>query len=227
MRAVFGVPEGGRPKTQNVSVVAIKFQSDKTTDIYFKDHFRMYDKEEIYLKSRFEVNGTGDSCVRCHKSGVLPIFPKPGSLSPLDQPKVDFVNSRLRVYGPPRFGGYFDQDAQGPGLAPVSAEARAARTESFLDECTQGIPFVDALKSKEKIKNSMSCSMCHNSRGLGSLDYPLNTKLIDSYVLGGLMPPGNSLNESERKGLLQCVKSEYLGLDKTKPALLLNWLFGH
>ena len=59
----YGVPEAGRPKTQNLSVLAIKKSEDGKNDIYFKDHYRMYEQGEIYLKDRFAVTGQSDNCI--------------------------------------------------------------------------------------------------------------------------------------------------------------------
>jgi hypothetical protein len=223
----FGVPEKGKPHTRNVSVVAIKKDAAGNTDIYFKDHFRMYDQSEIYIKSRFEVTGQGDSCIACHKSGVLPVFPKPGSLSPFDQPKLNQVNAIFKDYGPPKFGGYVDSSSLGPALGATDPETTSKRTEDFLTQCTKGLKFENAAESHQKIAHSMNCASCHNSSdGFGSINYPLNTTVINSYVRGGLMPPRNTLNAVEREGLLSCLKSEYRGTDSSKPALLLNWLKG-
>ncbi len=222
----FGVPEEGNGHTQNVSVVAVVTHRDKTTDIYFKDHFRMFDKNAIYLKSRFDVNGTGDSCVACHKSGVLPIFPMPGSLASIDQPKLDAVNRLFRQYGPPSFGGYLNPADEGPGLGATDDAATAMRTPDFFAQCTTGLALENSTDSHLKISNAMTCANCHNSKRLGDLNYPLNTTEIDSYVRAGLMPPKSQLNANEREGLLRCLKAEYLGTDSTRPALLLNWLRG-
>ena len=222
----FGVPEAGKGHTQNVSVVAIVTHSDKTTDVYFKDHFRMFDKNAIYLKSRFEVNGTGDSCVACHKSGILPIFPKPGSLAAIDQPKLDSVNHLFRAYGPPSFGGYLNPADEGPGLGATDDVTAALRTPAFLASCTTGLRFDNEADSHSKIASNMSCAECHNSKKFGNLNYPLNTTEIDSYVRAGLMPPRSKLNANEKEGLLRCLKSEYLGPRSSQPALLLNWLRG-
>lgn len=223
----FGVPEAGKGRTQNVSVVAVKTNANGQTDVYFKDHFRMYDRAEIYIKSRFEVNGSGDSCVACHKSGVLPIFPKPGSLAAADQPKLDFVNSVFKNYGPPSFGGYLDSAALGPALGETDAETRAKRTPEFIATCAKDLKFDDIQNSHATISKSMNCAKCHNSAdGLGSLNYPLNLTVIDSYVRGGKMPPRNTLSVNEREGLLRCLKAEYFGVDSRQPALLLNWLKG-
>ena len=222
----FGVPEAGKGHTQNVSVVAIVTHPDKTTDIYFKDHFRMFDRNAIYLKARFDVNGTGDSCVACHKSGVLPISPKPGSLAAIDQAKLDSVNRLFRAYGPPSFGGYLNPADEGPGLGATDDVTAALRTPAFLASCTTGLKFDNEADSHSKIASNMSCAECHNSKKFGNLNYPLNTTEIDSYVRAGLMPPRSKLNVNEKEGLLRCLKAEYLGPRSSQSALLLNWLKG-
>ena len=223
----FGVPEKGKVRTQNVSVVAVRKNQDATSDIYFKDHFRMYDKSEIYLKSRFEFDGSGDSCIRCHKSGVLPIFPKPGSLAAADQPKLEFVNRKFRSYGPPHFGGYVNLEDLGPGMGPIDAASRAKRSDVFFSECLKGLEFPDRPASQQRISNSMTCTLCHNSTGgMGKFDFPINAKLVNSYVRGGLMPPGANLTAPEREGLLKCLNAEYLGVNASGPSILYSWLKG-
>lgn len=152
----YGVPEAGRPKTQNLSVLAIKKSEDGKNDIYFKDHYRMYEQGEIYLKDRFAVTGQSDNCINCHKSGVLPIFPAPGSFSAEDASKIAAVNARFRTYGPPRFGGYVDPASSGPGLGQRTPEAVAARTSQFMQRCTSGQEFEDPEKSISAIKKSMN-----------------------------------------------------------------------
>jgi hypothetical protein len=125
----FGVPDAGsRARVRNVSVVSAVARGDGATDVYFKDFYRTYRRDgSIAIKGRWELGYGDDNCARCHKSGVLPIFPVSGSVSAEESPTVEEVNQRFRGYGPPRFGGYLDETKLGPGLGSAGrAETCAA-----------------------------------------------------------------------------------------------------
>ena len=224
----YGVPEQGLPRTQNLSVVSIKTEPDGRQNVYFKDHFRMYDKEEIYLKDRFAVNGQSDNCTSCHKSGILPIFPAPGSFSIADGEKIAAVNAIFRKYKPAAFGGYLNPDHLGPGLGMTAKKIVDARTDEFLSQCTQGLQLPDQATSFTKIRRAMNCSGCHNNQRFGDLNFPVNRSLVRSYVTAGLMPPvsGASLTSPEREGLIRCLEDEYFGRSEGSSKILLQWLTG-
>jgi hypothetical protein len=219
----YGVPEAGKPKTRNLSVVAVRKNPEGTTDIYFKDHYRMYDRDKIYLKARFDVTGSSDNCVNCHKSGVLPVFPEPGSYKIEDEWKLAAINKRFRTYGAPGFGGYVDPISQGPGLGANDGAAASGRSDSFLQACTSEVSFPDRALAFSHIKDAMNCAKCHDGLQLGSLNYPLNRVLLHSFVEGGKMPPQNSLTTDERRGLVHCLEAEYFG---SGPASFTGWLRG-
>ncbi|HSQ19461.1 MAG TPA: hypothetical protein VLR92_03715, partial [Blastocatellia bacterium] len=107
----FGVTDPrGRPRIRNVSVVSALARSDGTFDTYFKDYFRTYRRNgSISIKGRWELGYGDDNCARCHKSGVLPIFPEAGSVTTGELQTLSAVNERFRGYGTPRFDKYLDQ----------------------------------------------------------------------------------------------------------------------
>ena len=235
----FGVPEAGKTRTQNVSVVSILTGQDGNRHVFMKDHFRIFpdtarkgggggesvtwSEGEIKIRSRFEETGRSDNCASCHKSGVLPIFPQHGSFDPIDAPKIAEANRRFRQYGKQDFGGYLDLQSLGAGLGPHGPEADRLRTNAFLRTCTGGLALEQHELSMKKIRDSMSCSKCHNPALGGALNYPVNEVLLRSYVLGGKMPPRNDLSKSERQGLLRCLEQEYFGTGGESPSVLLNW----
>ena len=210
----FGVSDPGqRFRTRNVSVVAAKTNSDGTFDAYFKDYFRIYHRDgSISLKGRWELGEGDDNCASCHKSGVLPIFPVAGSVTPDEQEAVEIVNARFRTYGSPRFGKYLDEKKLGPGL---SAAAFADRSHRF------GKNFENS-----KVFRAMSCQSCHNPQRLGSLNWPMDVMILSSFVEGGQMPFGTSLKDVERRELYQRLIEEYFAVDDTNPGILQSWLLG-
>jgi len=195
----FGIADPGmRIPVRNVSVVAVVSGPDRATNTYFKDYFRTYRRDgSISVKGRWELGSGDDNCVKCHKSGVLPIFPVEGSVADEEKTVVEAVNRRFLTYGAPRFGGYLDTAKFGPGLG-----------------------------SKRQQMNSSGCSECHQPNGLGSLNWPMDSVLISSFVDGGRMPLGSNLKESESNQLYQKLIDDYFSTDEIRPGILKAWLLG-
>ena len=74
-----------------------------------------------------------DNCVRCHKSGILPIFPVEGSVSAGEQQALLAVNERFLTYGSPRFDKYL-----------VTTSCRSCHDPKCLTHCP-----VDAIHRKQ------------------------------------------------------------------------------
>jgi hypothetical protein len=195
----FGIADPGmRIPVRNVSVVAVVSGPDKTTNTYFKDYFRTYLRDgSVSVNGRWELGYGDDNCVKCHKSGVLPIFPVEGSVADDEKTVVDAVNRRFLTYGAPRFGGYLDTAKFGPGLG-----------------------------SKRPQMNSSGCSECHQPNGLGSLNWPMDSVLITSFVESGRMPLGSNLREWESNRLYQKLIDDYFSIDEIRPGVLKAWLLG-
>ena len=113
----FGIPNPrSRVAIRNMSVVAVVTGPENTTTTYFKDYFRTYRRNgKVEVNGRWELGEGDDNCVKCHKSGVLPIFPVDGSVSEDEKAVVEEVNKRFLTYGAPRFGKYLDVSKFGPG----------------------------------------------------------------------------------------------------------------
>jgi hypothetical protein len=210
----FGVTDPGvRVRTRNVSVVSAVVSSDGTFNSYFKDYFRTYGRDgSISIAGRWELGFGDDNCAKCHKSGILPIFPEAGSVPSGEQQSVEAVNDRFRTYGTPRFDKYLDETKLGPGLSFASGASRARR-------------FGEAF-TRTEVGNAMSCSTCHQPAGLGALNWPMDEVLISSYVKGGQMPFGASLTASQRTELYQKLIQEYFSIDPANPGILKSWLLG-
>jgi hypothetical protein len=113
----YGVPEFPRQAVKNVSVVAVDKRADGTRNVYFKDRALIRNPDgRLVPKGRFELGVGADACMDCHKGGVNPIFPAPGSVSAEELPLVDQVNQRFYGYLPPGFDGDYDPGWFGPGL---------------------------------------------------------------------------------------------------------------
>jgi hypothetical protein len=211
----FGVTDpGARVRIRNVSVVSALTNPDGTFNAYFKDYYRTYRRNGSFasIGGRWELGYGDDNCAECHKSGILPIFPEAGSVRREELPALEEVNRRFRTYGSPRFGKYLDASQLGPGLSATGRDARAQRF---------GTGFGGTL-----VARAMSCVACHRTEQLGALNWPMDSVLISSYVKGGQMPYGFSLNASERTQLYDKLIREYFATDPANPGILKSWLLG-
>ncbi|MFY9555907.1 MAG: hypothetical protein WAV47_14450 [Blastocatellia bacterium] len=210
----FGVTDPkARRRIRNISVVSAVIAGDGTFNTYFKDYFRTYRRDgSIDIKGRWELGYGDDNCVRCHKSGILPIFPGEGSVSPNEEQAVAEANTRFRSYGSPRFDRYLDQSKFGPGLGSAGAEAL---------DYHFGVGF-----SKTAVGSSMSCAICHRQDRLAALNWPMDSVVIGSYVTGGKMPLGRELTVSQREELHEKLIAEYFAIDDANPGTLKSWLLG-
>jgi hypothetical protein len=210
----FGISDPGqRVLTRNLSVVAAMTNANGTFDAYFKDYFRTYGRKgSITVKGRWELGHGDDNCAQCHKSGVLPVFPAAGSVSPAELDAVEIVNARFRRYGSPRFGNYLDQTKLGPGLSTAGWEDRNHRF---------GKTF-----AATNVSRAMTCQSCHNPERLGSLNWPMDVMILSSYIKGGQMPFGMTLKDAERRQLYDRLIEEYFSTDNANPGILKAWLLG-
>ena len=210
----FGISDPGQKVlTRNLSVVSAMTNANGTFDAYFKDYFRTYRRNgSITIKGRWELGEGDDNCAQCHKSGILPIFPAAGSVSPTELEAVEIVNARFRSYGSPRFGSYLDQKKLGPGLSTAGSEDRNHRF---------GKDF-----AATNVARAMTCQSCHNRQRLGSLNWPMDPLILSSFVEGGEMPFGITLKRSERVELYERLLDEYFALDNLNPGILQAWLLG-
>jgi hypothetical protein len=210
----FGVTDpGAGVRVRNVSVVSAVPDSDGTFNTYFKDFFRTYRRNgSISLKGRWELGYGDDNCVQCHKSGILPIFPEKGSVSAGEQPAVEAVNQRFLTYGSPHFDKYIDETKFGPGLSSASDGDRLRRFGEGFDGTV--------------VAHAMNCSACHNSERLGSFNWPMDRTVISSFITGGQMPRGYTLQSSERRVLYKRLIQEYFSINAAHPGILKSWLLG-
>jgi len=208
----FGVPDSGaRARVRNVSVVSAILGSDGTFNAYFKDFYRTYRRDRsISIDGRWELGYGDDKCVQCHKSGVLPIYPAPGSVNASEQQAVMEVNQRFLTYGSPRFGKYVDETKFGPGLSSASWDDRKRRF---------GVAFEGT-----EVAKAMTCAACHQEERLGALNWPMDRIVISSYIRGGQMPLGYELRSSDRAKLHEKLIQEYFATDKANPGILKSWL---
>jgi hypothetical protein len=210
----FGVTDPkARVRVRNVSIISATIAADGTFNTYFKDFYRTYRRDgSISIKGRWELGYGDDNCARCHKSGILPIFPGEGSVSLDEQPAVRAVNQRFMSYGSPRFDRYLDGRKFGPGLGSAGPAARRRRFgEGF---------------AATAVGQAMACTNCHQHEGLGALNWPMDPVVIGSYVKGGQMPFGNQLKAAERGELYERLVQEYFATGDDNPGILKSWLLG-
>jgi hypothetical protein len=208
----FGVPDPrSRKRVRNVSVVAALVDSNGTFNSYFKDFYRTYRRDgSIGIEGRWELGEGNDNCAQCHKSGIIPIFPVAGSVNPDEQPAVQAVNQRFLTYGSPRFGKYLDASKFGPGLGSARWSDREQHLGGALDETIAW--------------RSMTCAVCHQPRGLGSLNWPMDRIVISSFLKGGRMPMGYKLSFADRRSLYGKLIQQYFATDEDNPGILKSWL---
>jgi len=201
----FAIPDPRKPKSvRNISVVAVVPRSDQTTNVYFKDYYRTYGRNgAIKVKGRWELGEGDDPCVQCHKSGVLPIFPEAGSVTPDEQPLVESVNERFLSYGPARFDKFLVAERFGPGLG--SRRPGKSVNDKF---------------------DTTSCAACHNAIGLGPINWPMDSKLISSFVTSGRMPRDRHLAAAQRAPFYRQLIQDYFAIDEERPGVLKAWLLG-
>lgn len=208
----FGVPDAGRraASVRNVSVVSVTQGDDGTSNVYFKDFYRTYKRDgSISIRGRWELGYGDDNCAQCHKSGVLPIFPVAGTVRADELQFVDVVNERFLSYGPARFDKYLDVTKFGPGLGMPGSSGRAATQHEG-----------------ETVESAMNCAVCHRRERLGSLSWPMDSTIVSSFVKGGRMPLGATLNTRERAELYRRLVGEYFSTDNAHPGTLKSWLLG-
>lgn len=208
----FGITDrGARMHIRNLSVVSAMPAPDGASNFYFKDFYRSYDRDGlIRINGRLELGFGDDNCVSCHKSGILPIFPTPGSVRASEQQALAAVNQRFLTYGAPRFQNYVDVTKFGPGLTSASIESRERRFGAGFDKSVLG--------------RAMTCVACHHQGRLGSLNWPMDSTIIRSFVEGGQMPLGHKLTTSQRSQLYRKLIQEYFATDATNPGILKTWL---
>jgi hypothetical protein len=210
----FGITDrGARIHIRNLSVVSAVPDPDGSSNFYFKDYYRSYARDgSISINGRWELGYGDDKCVSCHKSGILPIFPEPGSVSASEEPALFAVNQRFLTYGAPRFQNYLDVGKFGPGLTSASLESRTRRFGADFGASVVG--------------RAMSCVACHHQERLGALNWPMDSVLIKSFVKGGQMPLGHQLTISQRNELYRKLIQEYFAIDDANPGILKSWLLG-
>lgn len=210
----FGVTDPrARTLIRNVSVVSALAHSDGTFDTYFKDYFRTYRRDgSISIKGRWELGYGDDNCARCHKSGILPIFPEAGSVTTGELQALSALNERFRAYGTPRFDRYLDQSKFGPGLGSATWGRRKDRFgEEFI---------------RTDAGRAMNCTACHAPERLGALNWPMDRVVISSFIKGGRMPFDYQLQAPDREELHERLIQEYFAIDDANPGILKAWLLG-
>jgi hypothetical protein len=219
--AVEGVPEkwvqfgitdpGARARIRNLSVVSALAGAGGTSNVYFKDFYRTYQRDgTIGINGRWELGYGDDNCVQCHKSGVLPIFPEAGSVSRGERQALRAANERFLTYGSPRFDKYLDASKFGPGLGAASWDDRRRRFGARFEETAAA--------------RAMTCAACHRQERLGALDWPMDSVVVSSYIKGGQMPFGFDLKIAERDRLYERLIREYFATDRANPGILKSWL---
>jgi hypothetical protein len=211
----FGITDrGARIHIRNLSVVSAVPGPDGSSNFYFRDYYRTYDRDGlIRVNGRLELGFGDDNCASCHKSGILPIFPTPGSVKASEQEALTAVNQRFLTYGIPRFQNYLDASKFGPGLSMASADSRARRFGAGFRESVVG--------------RAMTCNACHHQQRLGAFNWPMDSVLIKSFVTGGQMPLGHKLTISQRSDLYRKLVQEYFAIDDANPGILKSWLLGN
>ena len=73
---------------------------------------------------------------------------------------------------------------------------------------------------------AMTCAACHHQERLGSFNWPMDRVVISSYIKGGQMPRGYTLQPAARSELYAKLIQEYFSTDAARPGILKSWLLG-
>jgi len=214
----------GRPgeKVRNVSVVAVQTDSAGKKNTYFQDHYRTFqDDGSITLASRHDLGEGSAPCIHCHKSGVLPIFPEPGSVPSAEEAVLAQVNGRAVASMGSAFGGYWNPGASGPGLGAARV---VRRDDAFFGRCVPPELLAARPDITTRLDSAMRCAGCHAEGALGALNHPFNTTLLRSYILSGRMPPVDAPPADERQALYQCLLLDFFDVQPDAPGVLKAWL---
>ena len=221
----YGVPEFPRQSVRNVSIVAVDRQPDGAQDVYFRDRAVIRDdNERLVLQGRFELGVGVDACVDCHKAGVNPIFPTPGSVSADELALIDQVNRRFLTYVPPSFHGDYDPSWFGPGLGTFRPNASPDVLRQRVREALGTHGEAASADQVESVAQHVNCAECHQPSFLEPLNAPLNPKMLRSYVLGGQMPPGANLTPPEKQALVDVLLDDYFSSGPPEDGILMDWL---
>lgn len=236
-------PDMEAPEELSVSMIATVRDPAKpgTHKAYAADFLRIQNPQteriDILPNYLFNLNPS-KNCYDCHKTGVLPIFPKTvyrfgpdGRLvaDPAGAKGLTSMSERLvQMYGKTDWV-HMDSGDFGPALG----DSRD-RSDAFVLEATSGLDLPSA--SIPKIREAMNCVRCHGD--LVKIDYPLAVRtdrdiksfetkkgMVQTYVESGLMPPNNTLSSAERQGLWRCLMKEYFD-SSTQAGSFVEWLRG-
>jgi len=236
----------------NVSMFSVYTAPSGAQTTYFSDFWRSLDANGNHVISStvFMDPEPSSNCYACHKSSILPIYPKieykldaSGSLIAKgagDALLAPQVNRVMRGYGPPNFG----TDSAGNALmdtlsfGPPMGAAATQRTDSFIQACAPTLP----ASSISRVKSAMNCESCHGERAdgmyeLGRFNYLMAVRSqrdvgttfearespIATFVRQGWMPPGANLSSDEKSALAQCVLKEYYD-PQTQQGTFVDWL---
>jgi hypothetical protein len=61
---------------------------------------------------------------------------------------------------------------------------------------------------------------------MGPLNWPMESTIISSFILGGKMPQGATLGRAARMLLYQRLVNDYFAVDNKRPGILKSWLLG-
>jgi hypothetical protein len=221
----YGVPESPRQPVKNVSVVAVDKRADGTQNVYFKDRALVRNSDgRLVPKGRFELGVGADACMDCHKGGVNPIFPAPGSVSADELPLIEKVNQRFHTYLPPSFDGDYDPGWFGPGLGTSRQNASLDLLKQRVRQALRKYGEPASMTQVTSVVKNVRCAECHQPRFLEPLNAPLNAKLLRSYVLGGKMPPRAALTMPERQALVDVIIDDYFAAAPPENGVLMDWL---
>ncbi len=193
-------------------------------NMYFQDggvHKKEFeDSNSEYV---FEQSSNGESCFICHSQGIAGIVVKDEKdlkvLSNANNKKFTDVKDYVKEfnlhgykYGNPALNGDANLGAKGtPEVGPMNL---ISRDDYFYKTCAPKLTG----KRLDVVKSNMNCASCHNGTQIGKLQFPFGGSdtdfgfdMVDTSILYNHMPPGVSLDQEQKEGLIACLRMEYLG----------------
>lgn len=229
----FGVRDNPlKPLPNGVSLIAIvkrdaQGQVLAEPQAFFNDLWRLRQPSGTVLSTRLKETGAMESCYGCHSSALVPIVPDPrffdvaksgSALSLVEKVMAKYANASMP---------HFDTQSFGPPLGPVDSPQR---TMAFIKSCSGKQDLNE--DSVARIQSAMNCSSCHDDVKRRALRLPMagfkqlsKDSLIKQFVeVFKTMPPGATLDASERSALVLCLSVEYLDSSADRSSLMRKWL---
>ncbi len=209
-------------EVKSVSMVTIHRDPHGHQKAFLVDFMRERDSSRLWSirPNMLAAKNPSKNCYDCHKSPVLPLYPKQIIRFDSTDSHVDAealaiatkLNERITNYQSCPIE-YLPSDAYGPSIGS------RALTDDDIVRANDGHSI--SLKSETRIKDASRCDKCHREANsinypaaidtnIGFLNFEAKKGFAQTLIDKGLMPPQSSLSIDERRILWRCLSLNYL-----------------